>query len=237
MKVNQFSLVELIVVIAIFALLAALIQPSLKKAIAAADIITCLSNERGISAANFLYSEDNDNYIVPSGFYNQQTRTLEVPPWDVSLAAYMGRTNLTRTYQGINPQNDILRCPSDTVAGGAGWERRGYVMNGRSTLQPNHEKWGPASGMPHYRISDIPAASSTFLFTEWPEYWNLISYWSRTTVANTRGQSSVQKDLHGAFQYNYLFVDGHAETLHQQETATRYPDWWNLGAWSIDPND
>lgn len=225
-------------VIAIFALLAALVQPSLKKALAAAATTTCLNNERGIAAANFLYSEDNEGYIVPSGVYNRDTRALEVPPWDNSLAFYMGREGSVRMKRfEQNPQNDTLRCPSDAIPGGADWERRSYAMNGRESLQPDHELWGPATGYAHFRTTDIHDASGTFLFTERPDYWNLINYWGRTVIANTTHQNYHQDELHGAFRYNYLFVDGHAETLYQQEVASLYPHWRNLGAWSIDPND
>ncbi len=58
---GAFTLVELLVVISIIAILAALLMPSLVKALKTARIVTCQNNFRQIGMAATMYSGDNNN--------------------------------------------------------------------------------------------------------------------------------------------------------------------------------
>src|SRR5580765_3763215 len=60
---SGFTLVELLVVISIIAALAALLLPALAKSKEQARATLCRSNMRQLSAASFLYLEDNDFYF------------------------------------------------------------------------------------------------------------------------------------------------------------------------------
>ena len=60
-----FTLVELLVVIAVIALLVSILMPSLQQARQLASLMKCLSNERTISQAMLLYAADEDNRIPP----------------------------------------------------------------------------------------------------------------------------------------------------------------------------
>lgn len=58
MKQKQFSLVELLVVVAIITLLLSLLQPALRKAIIQAQIAVCMNNQRQVGEATFVFADD-----------------------------------------------------------------------------------------------------------------------------------------------------------------------------------
>ncbi len=58
-----FTLIELLVVIAIIAILAALLLPALKGATERAKISDCAGRQKQISAAIFIYANDNDSFV------------------------------------------------------------------------------------------------------------------------------------------------------------------------------
>lgn len=99
---QAFTLVELLVVLAIIALLAALLLPAVARAREKGRSAACLSNLRQIGVALQLYVQDNDNRMPV-----MRDRPVGAPPTnsppspDIVLSNHLGNVR-------------ILKCPSDT---------------------------------------------------------------------------------------------------------------------------
>src|SRR5690348_13011228 len=63
---DGFTLVELLVVIAVVAILAGLLLPALAKAKARAQTVQCLNNIKQLQLVWHLYASDNDDRIPPN---------------------------------------------------------------------------------------------------------------------------------------------------------------------------
>jgi prepilin-type N-terminal cleavage/methylation domain-containing protein/prepilin-type processing-associated H-X9-DG protein len=98
-----FTLVELFVVIGIIAILIGILLPSLQKARAAANNVTCLSNLRQLSMGMAMYNNDNKGKLI--------TEWTDGPLWPYLLKPYLGKlpnTDVSKT----NTRDKIFSCPS-----------------------------------------------------------------------------------------------------------------------------
>lgn len=106
------TLVEVLVVIAIIAVLAGLVFPALFQAKDASKKAACLSNLRQLGTGSSLYASDYD------GRYPQTRRSSAIPDVeDVSGAldepAYGSVLSLTLNYSGDLSELKVLACPID----------------------------------------------------------------------------------------------------------------------------
>lgn len=132
-KLQSFTLVELLVVIAIIAILAAMLLPALNKVRDIAKSSYCVSNQKQIGTAFFMYVQDNSEYCPPGR--NTGSVTLPVP-WAVQRYVKL-QYNKTTSYVWV--------CPVDTVPLSFGLA--GYYLSYAYNMALNDTTFAAGSGL------------------------------------------------------------------------------------------
>jgi len=244
-----FTLVELLVIIAIIGVLVALLVPTLTKARALAQRAACLSNLRQLGISWVLYSGDNNGSLVESypGISAQTPNpsawvqgNMQIPA-EAKNSALIARGQL---YQ-YNDSTAIYRCPADKISGKSGVNVRSYSMNAfmgdRSRLSaPVNHAYPPASDyVPYYsKESDIPRPASLWLFID--EDKRTIS--DGCFVFDPAGKQAKPDRYPAAsnqrhnFGFGMTFADGHSEIWRFAEPSIAVSSDTSAKSFSATPN-
>jgi prepilin-type N-terminal cleavage/methylation domain-containing protein/prepilin-type processing-associated H-X9-DG protein len=212
-----FSLAELLVVLAVMALLAALLLPALVRARDQAWRTTCLSNLRQIAAAHLLYLQDWDERFPAwreEGPPQVESLRREPPHadvyWTELLHPYLHNTALFR-----DPGFSWPSVPAPGVKL-ADYALLTWGPDGEGTVQSPYWRWpGPALTLAQViRPVETFTVMDGYTTTERTEAWHLIRH----------GQGM-----------NVAFADGHARWLLPDEVQRLDTDgrgfyWWHYAA-------
>jgi general secretion pathway protein G len=200
-KSAGFSLVELVVVVAMLSLLAALLLPAMATAQGKAREVTCNSNLRQVGMAVSLYLQDND------GAYPYAVDAVDVhviPFWASYPDFQKDIPSLPQVQDVLLPYTNsrfAYRCPADT-----GFISPDFQMALMDAFPSSFQKFGSSYG---YR-TEIAAKKITESQIRKPAEINLF--------LDLAGQ------WHGtlyplAQRYNVLFADGHVKNLDRAQVG------------------
>ena len=116
---RNFTLVELLIVIAIIAILASMILPALRSALDKSRAISCTSNQKQLVTATFLYVDDNKGFLTPDSVkYSDDLPSVKWATilWNYTTHepisyefAYLKKINGGDTFE---PRLSMFRCPA-----------------------------------------------------------------------------------------------------------------------------
>ncbi len=200
---NDFTLVELLIVIAILAILCALLLPALNNAREKGRSIACMSTEKQLGIVLLSYADSHDDYVLASqGMDGSWLCCLE----KYGLLRGSGPLSSTKLY---HVESRVMFCPSqEPLKSSSAQQYYRYPMV--SYVDTYHfglnlyVSTRPLDGYPQRKLSRIFEPSKTF--------WALETTYS-VTLPSTSYESGAHRAYfrHSRFM-NILFMDGHAES-------------------------
>jgi prepilin-type N-terminal cleavage/methylation domain-containing protein/prepilin-type processing-associated H-X9-DG protein len=201
MKSKAFTLIELLTVIAIIGILAAILIPVVGKVRESARQAVCGSNIRQLSIAMLLFADENNGVLPTTGSTAQGEQPTDWILWRRNEDEL--RLSPIVSYIGNTFQPEIYRCPSDErVADPANRPTYAYSFTMNRALDPQ----SPGRAGPSVRghIENIPDPSRIVMLVE-EDTPNDSSAW----LENPEDELTQRHGGRG----HVSFVDGHVELV------------------------
>ena len=248
-----FTLFELLVVIAVVGILAALLLPALSRAKQRAQGIYCMSNEKQLLTAVHLYDADNRDWLPPNpehGTNQSWVRGSMKTPSDATNTLFLTDSRYAKLAPYTRKAASLYRCPADrstVIIGGVRYPRvRTLSMSqavGTKPLPPlsavdapwldgKHGNTAHGPWRTYGRLSDMVAPGPASLWVLIDEDDHLIND-AAFAVAMTRPEQII--DWPGRYHDSaagLAFADGHSEIHRWLDPRTRIP-----GNYASNPKD
>jgi prepilin-type N-terminal cleavage/methylation domain-containing protein/prepilin-type processing-associated H-X9-DG protein len=221
MRTRGFTLVELLVVVAVIGALAAVTFASVRESMRKANAIKCAAKLKSLGSATMLYTLENQGQL-PRSFHSAGAHRQ--PGWAVSIAPFLGISDSQIESGWSAVFNTHFRSPADSSTDPFVYS---YALNVHFELDPDGDDYtgSPATWR---RLHQIPSPCATILMGQpKPVRFGdhlMCHQWSGIQAA----KNALNHEIHGG-KANYLFIDGHVETLRVEETfdPSRHLNRWN----------
>lgn len=210
-----FTLVELLAVIAVIGILAAIIIPVVSQVRKTASNTACVSNLRQLGNAIFLYAADNKG-TLPSGWRNDPGLDNLERPWMGAIIGYIDYGSKTlRKLNENEMRRCVLFCPKaiDNLSDPS-------LFTGTANYSYNHHGVGGATPK---KIGDCDHASRLALIGE-PRINGAGTNWDNLLSNSSWSTINLTADIHGNHS-NVLYLDGHVAAIKQVPPATDLQFW------------
>ena len=206
---HNFTLIELLTVIAIIAILAGMLLPAVNRARGTAQQAACANNMRQLGLAEQNFAVDHKNRL----------------PSCTLWSSYSDYNQVQCIWEYVGQKEDIFLCPNDEHTGA------GYIFNWIKvgTDELTFRNSYVVNGGVYYWLDQV--SSSTLSYKEWVKKLAPIANVDKPSSVMTQAESAketsirfasktenhdqfdrISTNAHGK-KANFLYVDGHVESL------------------------
>lgn len=207
MKRVNFTLIEMLIVIAILGILMSLLLPSLQQAKLKTRIALCLNNQKQIGQATYMFLENNNDYFPYAKFWGSDNNTGRF--W-LGKSGHSNDYKVTvkqrplNTYLGFTT-NGIEVPTADCPASYNGWSH--YENAGSSYMAAARQEYTDDldHGSGSITINEIGNPVKMVLMGE-------VGGW-HYAASNNPNPNSTMWHKPGSPMYSFSFVDGHVKNM------------------------
>jgi prepilin-type processing-associated H-X9-DG protein/prepilin-type N-terminal cleavage/methylation domain-containing protein len=220
-NISGFTLVELLVTVALIAVLTGVSVSSMRSTLRQANTVKCAATLKSLGTATVLYTQENQDQL-PRSFHS--AGAYRQPGWAASIAPFLSlpASQIETDWAGVF--NSRFRSPADPATDPFIYS---FGLNVHFELDPDGDDY-QGSPSTWRRLFQTPTPSATILMgqTRPVKYGDhlMCHQWSGSQAA----KNALNHAIHNG-RANYLFLDGHVETLRAEDTfdPSRGINRWN----------
>ena len=196
-----FTMVELLVCVAVIGVLASFLVPAFVRSLDAAHLTKCRGAMRGLSQGVILWASEHEGELPRSSHsaFGYQQRG-----WAKSILPYLGEPENPDNPTWLVLQKRYFRCQEDSLRTSG----LSYGLNSFFELDPDFDDY---QGSPQQwrRLASIPSPTRTILLAEVPSSADhvMAHFWEEGGIGY-----DVDIDRHNG-KSQFAFADGHIELL------------------------
>ncbi|RRJ95957.1 prepilin-type N-terminal cleavage/methylation domain-containing protein [Opitutaceae bacterium TAV4] len=226
---RAFTLIELLTVIAIIGILAAIIIPTVGKVRESARAAQCASNLRQIQLANILYAQDNNGKYAPAAI-GDGTGDDPERKWllNKELQGYLTKVKTT----GTSKWPVQFLCPTSVAAGNtpeASPDNYPGFSYGYNVTQ------NPPTGVRGFTISEVVRPSTSLAWADAVDW--LIDWEPPHTSYYDESDPTTKKTKAVAYRHssklNVAYWDAHVRRLSRDEVVVNSVSDPNMKLWYV----
>ena len=225
---QRFTLLELLIAIAMIAILVSMLLPALSKARATGRSISCLSKQRMLSLAQTSYTTDNSEWLLPAALVASSGSNAQLHDfWGGMLAGYQKDGSITSPYGPFMKKSaaakeiagvkqfyftGALTCPEQSLEFAYGAFR--YSHFGRGVCGGANTSGSNSSGGHAYMFgkTNVLTRPSEAVFTL--DHPLKTTFYDRLIISMVEHNSlGMMTGFHHTQRCNVSFFDGHCESV------------------------
>lgn len=210
LHVSRFTLMELLIVIAIISILASLLLPALSQAKGSARNILCSSNLKQLATYQTIYMDTYNGYIILP-YLNNDINSFQGSWVYMFMNLLMNdKRSYTDIYNSAPYKNSPFSCPSDTVASLSNGTCS-YALNGN--IQSTSASNNLSGQIVRRQISFFRRPSSTHMIIDSGTYSGSRSF--ETARARVASLLSAREQYATKAMPGLSFADGEIQLRHK----------------------
>jgi prepilin-type processing-associated H-X9-DG protein len=232
---SAFTLVEVVVIVALLAFLGCLLVPALSRTQPSSQTLQCQNNLRQLQRAHTMYGTDNLRLISNPGG-TSIANNIWAPgwqDWNVGIPAGANTNAALLTSSIFSPyyggSAGVLKCPEDKVPGVTGPRIRSISMNGFVGGTTMKDVYGYTTYLMYQKESDFtrPGPAKTWVFLdEHPDSINDGLFGMHMPSSTVWPTYSTWDDMPASYHNGacgFSFADGHTEVRKWVDDNTKAP--------------
>lgn len=229
MSVRCYTLVELLIVIAIIMILAGILVPTLKSSRDSARKAQCLSNQKNIGVYAYNYAYNNNQSIAVLQNWQTWYRDLLKSNGGLKdgqentndyMLADMDKRSACLTSEGLG-MTKVFKCPSDTSGGTASYARND--PNGGGTMKWNGNTPDKNLKIVTSRLNDFRGPSDLILTSD---RWSANHIPGQSCNSSTGGEYDITNAFHLRRRESGAGIEGDRDKIsrHKGDAPILYVD-------------